>query len=109
MAEPSLIERALQNLITNAQRFCVDKITVEISVEGEQILLSVTDDGEGILAQDQLKIFEPFYRSETSTNGNKGHGLGLAIIKRIMDRHQGKVTLKSQPGFTQFTLIWHKK
>ncbi|ACJ27688.1 Sensor protein RstB, putative [Shewanella piezotolerans WP3] len=108
MAEPSLIERALQNLITNAQRFCVDKIAVEISVQAEQVLLSVTDDGEGILQQDQLKIFEPFYRSETSTNGNKGHGLGLAIIKRIMERHQGRVTLESQPGFTQFTLIWHK-
>ncbi|PKG55971.1 ATP-binding protein [Shewanella sp. GutDb-MelDb] len=106
-ADPSLIERALQNLITNAQRFGVEKITVEISRKGKQICLSVTDDGEGILAQDQLKIFEPFYRSDTRCNGNKGHGLGLAIIKRIMERHQGDVSLKSHPGFTQFTLTWH--
>ncbi|MFT5789855.1 MAG: two-component system OmpR family sensor kinase [Shewanella sp.] len=106
-ADPSLIERAVQNLITNAQRFAVDKITVEISTQDKQILLSVTDDGEGILAQDQLKIFEPFYRSDTHYNGNKGHGLGLAIIKRIMERHQGDVSLKSHPGVTQFTLTWY--
>ncbi|QQX81238.1 GHKL domain-containing protein [Shewanella sp. KX20019] len=107
-AEPSLIERAVQNLVTNAQRFSVKKITVEISTQGKQVLLSVTDDGEGILAQDQLKIFEPFYRSDTRYNGNKGHGLGLAIIKRIMERHQGDVSLESHPGFTQFTLTWPK-
>ncbi|MCL1058808.1 ATP-binding protein [Shewanella gelidimarina] len=107
-ADPSLIERALQNLITNAQRFGVEKITVEISSKGKQICLSVTDDGEGILAQDQLKIFEPFYRSDSRCNGNKGHGLGLAIIKRIMERHQGDISLKSHPGFTQFTLTWHQ-
>lgn len=109
MAEPSLIERALQNLITNAQRFCVDSITVEIKIKNNNVLLLVTDDGEGIPAQDQAKIFEPFYRSDTSTNGNKGHGLGLAIINRIMERHQGKVTLSSRPGFTQFSLFLPKR
>ncbi|WOT04513.1 ATP-binding protein [Shewanella youngdeokensis] len=108
MAEPSLIERALQNLITNAQRFAASRITVAISTQDEEVLISVTDDGEGILPQDQEKIFEPYYRSATSANGNKGHGLGLAIIKRIMDRHQGEVSVASQPGKTQFTLTWHK-
>ncbi|MGS0689951.1 ATP-binding protein [Shewanella sp. 0m-4] len=106
VAEPSLVERALQNLITNAQRFSIDDIKVNIAIDSKAVTLSVTDDGEGILEEDQGKIFEPFYRSASSKNGNKGHGLGLAIIKRIMERHHGEVTLLSQPGFTQFTLVW---
>ncbi|GIU22148.1 ATP-binding protein [Shewanella schlegeliana] len=106
VAEPSLVERALQNLITNAQRFSIDDIIVKISQDSDGVTLSVTDDGEGILEEDQSKIFEPFYRSASSKNGNKGHGLGLAIIKRIMDRHHAEVSLQSRPGFTQFTLFW---
>ncbi|ABV86204.1 ATP-binding protein [Shewanella pealeana] len=108
IAEPSLVERALQNLITNAQRFSTDDIKVKISQDTDGIRLSVTDHGEGILEEDQSKIFEPFYRSSSSKNGNKGHGLGLAIIKRIMDRHHAEVSLQSRPGFTQFTLFWPK-
>ncbi len=108
IAEPSLVERALQNLITNAQRFSTDDIKVKISQDTDGIRVSVTDHGEGILVEDQSKIFEPFYRSSSSKNGNKGHGLGLAIIKRIMERHHAEVSLQSRPGFTQFTLFWPK-
>lgn len=106
VAEPSLVERALQNLITNAQRFSIDDIVVKLSQDSDGVRLSVTDGGEGILEEDQSKIFEPFYRSASSKNGNKGHGLGLAIIKRIMDRHHAEVSLQSRPGYTQFTLFW---
>ncbi|MCG9729827.1 ATP-binding protein [Shewanella sp. Isolate13] len=106
VAEPSLVERALQNLITNAQRFSTGDIIVKIAQDSDGVHLSVTDDGEGILEEDQSKIFEPFYRSASSKNGNKGHGLGLAIIKRIMDRHHAEVKLTSRPGLTQFTLFW---
>nr|WP_250885631.1 ATP-binding protein [Shewanella jiangmenensis] len=103
-ADPSLIERALQNLITNAQRFAKSSIDVRLILEGDSWLLSVTDDGEGIPELDQAKIFEPFYRVSSSQNGNKGHGLGLAIIKRIMQRHKGSVSLESRPGHTCFSL-----
>jgi len=106
MGDPSLIERAIQNLITNAQRFGRQSIQVEIKQTPELISLSVTDDGQGIPFEDQCKIFEPFYRSQSVQNGNKGHGLGLAIIKRIMERHNGKVTLESREGYTCFTLMW---
>lgn len=106
MGDPSLIERAIQNLITNAQRFGRQSIQVEIKQTQAVISLSVTDDGQGIPLEDQCKIFEPFYRSQSVQNGNKGHGLGLAIIKRIMERHKGKVTLESREGYTCFTLLW---
>ncbi|QLE84420.1 two-component sensor histidine kinase [Shewanella sp. Scap07] len=106
MGDPSLIERALQNLVTNAQRFSEHNIDISLINQGNRICLTVTDDGPGIAEQDQEMIFEPFYRSKVVQNGNKGHGLGLAIIKRIMERHQGEVKLSSQPGKTAFTLIW---
>ncbi|MFV7782626.1 sensor histidine kinase [Shewanella marisflavi] len=106
MGDPSLIERALQNLIINAQRFATSEITIAISQDHKSVQLKVIDDGPGIAEEDQQKIFEPFYRSKVVQNGNKGHGLGLAIIKRIMHRHSGQVTLQSRPGETIFTLIW---
>ncbi len=106
MGDPSLVERALQNLIINAQRFATSEITIAISQDNKSVQLKVIDDGPGIAEEDQQKIFEPFYRSKVVQNGNKGHGLGLAIIKRIMHRHSGQVTLQSRPGETIFTLIW---
>lgn len=106
IGDPLLIERAIQNLITNAQRFGRKSIKVKIEQSEKQVTLSITDDGQGIPVEDQAKIFEPFYRSQSVQNGNKGHGLGLAIIKRIMDRHEGKVTLESTDGHTCFTLFW---
>ncbi|ACA85322.1 ATP-binding protein [Shewanella woodyi] len=106
MGDPSLIERAIQNLITNAQRFAQDAIDIKIEQNKQLVTLSVTNDGPGIPKEDQAKIFEPFYRSKSVQNGNKGHGLGLAIIKRIMERHQGEVELISSEEKTSFILTW---
>ena len=106
IGNPSLIERAIQNLITNAQRFAQDAIDIKIEQNKQLVTLSVTNDGPGIPKEDQAKIFEPFYRSKSVQNGNKGHGLGLAIIKRIMERHQGEVELISSEEKTSFILTW---
>ncbi|BDM63403.1 two-component sensor histidine kinase [Shewanella sp. NFH-SH190041] len=106
--EPALIERALQNLITNAQRYAASYIRIELQETDEQISLSVIDDGRGIPAEEQEKIFEPYYRSKHNRNEDKGYGLGLAIITRIMDRESGKVILTSHPGYTCFSLCWPK-
>ncbi|MGL4937750.1 ATP-binding protein [Shewanella sp.] len=109
VGEPNLIERALQNLLTNAQRFARQAIRVKVSHNSQQISLSVSNDGESISEADLPKVFEPFYRSQTEQNGNNGHGLGLAIIKRIMQRHQGSVHVSSHPTQTCFTLIWPQR
>ncbi|QYX65754.1 GHKL domain-containing protein [Shewanella putrefaciens] len=107
--EPALIERALQNLLTNAQRFARTEIVIEVKQTQHRVNLSVSNDGEPIPAVDLPKVFEPFYRSQSVQNGNKGHGLGLAIIKRIMQRHQGNVSVTSDAQHTRFNLIWPKK
>ncbi|KFZ36941.1 histidine kinase [Shewanella mangrovi] len=104
LAESSLIERALQNLLTNAQRFANHHIVVQLTMSNTDVLIAVHDDGEGISKADQQKIFTPFVRSDSERNANKGFGLGLAIISRIMQRHEGAVLLNSEPGHTCFTL-----
>ncbi|MGI2150153.1 ATP-binding protein [Shewanella baltica] len=109
LGEPALIERALQNLLTNAQRFARTEIIIEVKQTQHRVNLGVSNDGEPIPAVDLPKVFEPFYRSQSVQNGNKGHGLGLAIIKRIMQRHQGNVSVTSDEQHTRFNLIWPKK
>ncbi|SUI78789.1 ATP-binding protein [Shewanella morhuae] len=106
LGEPALIERTLQNLLTNAQRFARTEIIIEVKQTQHRVNLSVSNDGELIPAVDLPKVFEPFYRSQSVQNGNKGHGLGLAIIKRIMQRHQGDVSVSSNPYQTCFNLNW---
>lgn len=106
--EPTLIERALQNLLSNAQRYANSKIEVSLRQTQRSNCITVADDGRGIPEDEHEKIFAPYYRSKQNRNEDKGYGLGLAIISRIMSRTGGKVTLKSQPGDTRFTLCWPK-
>lgn len=108
-AEPILVERALQNLINNAIRYANTQIKVSIVHDANDVVISVTDDGIGIPEAEQQKVFEPFYRSKSSQNDGKGYGLGLAIITRIMSRHQGKVNLVSHSGMTCFSLDFPMK
>ena len=92
----SLIERACQNLITNAVRYAKQQVVICANIEDEQLVITVSDDGCGIPKQDQDKIFEPFTRINKSRNKKDGgFGLGLAIVKRIVDLHQGLCQVKS--------------
>ncbi|GGI70343.1 ATP-binding protein [Shewanella gelidii] len=108
LGENQLIERALQNLISNAQRFAKSRIDVFVKrtvIQGKSYYqLSVIDDGEGISAAEQAKVFDPFYRIQSQQNGSTGHGLGLAIVTRVAESHQGWVNVSSRPGHTQFVI-----
>ncbi|NQY88414.1 MAG: hypothetical protein HRT51_11840 [Colwellia sp.] len=86
----SLIERACQNLITNAVRYAKKQVVIYAKIEDKQLVITVSDDGCGIPTKDQEKIFKPFTRINKSRNKKDGgFGLGLAIVKRIVDLHQG--------------------
>ena len=102
-----LIERASQNLITNAIRYADKKVEIKATIQNNRLIISVSDDGCGIDDKDQESIFQAFTRLDKSRNKEQGgFGLGLAIVKRIMDWHQGQCTIeKSTMGGAKFSLI----
>lgn len=74
-------------------------ITVDLRKRHHEILLEVTNTGEGITSEHLEKIFDRFYRNDPSrTRKNGGNGLGLAIAKSIVEKHKGKISVKSVPG-----------
>jgi two-component system, OmpR family, sensor kinase len=96
------IRQVLVNLIENAKRFSEPKSEIEIAIgqktEGE-VVLEVIDHGEGIPKQLREKIFERFYRADSSRNRDTGGtGLGLAIVKEIVALHKGRVEVKETKG-----------
>ncbi|MGL4474974.1 MAG: sensor histidine kinase [Shewanella sp.] len=104
MLEPSLIERALQNLLTNAARYHRHKIQVNLVRHCDTWQIDVENDGPAISEHEQQHIFEPFYRAANNQQQDRGFGLGLAIICRIMARHQGDISLTSNEQVTRFSL-----
>lgn len=100
-AEPTLLKRAVVNLIDNALKYSLADTVVEIGLEKENdgAVLTVLDQGYGI-APDQIEmIFDPFYRIDTShAKTIPGHGLGLPIVQWIAILHDAKIDIKSEPG-----------
>jgi two-component system phosphate regulon sensor histidine kinase PhoR len=99
--DPEAISQALINLLNNAIKYSTDTKAIAVSVrrEGDRVLLSVEDSGIGIPRSEHRRIFEKFYRVETSlVHTTKGSGLGLALVQHITEAHGGRVELKSAPG-----------
>ncbi|USU02093.1 sensor histidine kinase [Pseudomonas siliginis] len=94
---PTMIERAVDNLLRNAQRFnpSDQPIDLQAARQGERIVISVRDHGPGVQAEHLSQLAEPFYRAPGQTAA--GHGLGLAIAKRAAERHGGTLTLANHP------------
>ncbi len=95
-----LIERLLDNLLTNAIKYTKDKIIVSLKREFNQCSLSIEDNGIGIRKEDQNKIWDRFYQSDKSRNKSitNGIGLGLSFVKRIVEVHNGSISLISDLG-----------
>ena len=94
---PTMIERAVDNLLRNAQRFNPPGQSIELQAQrqGERILISVRDHGPGVEAEHLSQLGEPFYRAPGQTA--QGHGLGLAIARRAAERHGGSLILANHP------------
>jgi len=101
-----LLERACQNLITNAIRYAKQQIIITAKIQHNQLMISVDDDGEGIPKEEWTTIFEPFHRIDQSRNkALGGYGLGLAIVKKAADWHQGQCFVsESSLSGVSFTL-----
>ena len=98
------LEQVWHNLISNACKYSPEgsPVTVEIKVAGEnpgEAIIAVKDYGHGISPEDQQHIFDRFYRVRNrETAKTSGLGLGLFISHEIIEQHQGKMWLESQPG-----------
>jgi two-component system phosphate regulon sensor histidine kinase PhoR len=100
-ADKMRIGQVMTNLIVNAIKYGKDNgtVTVYLSVEGDEVSVSVKDDGPGIEPKHHARIFERFYRVDKSRSKDKGGtGLGLAIVKHIVEAHNYKVNIMSEPG-----------
>ena len=106
--DPEALSQALINLLNNAIKYSPEHkaITVSVRRELDRVLLSVSDRGMGIPRSEHRRIFEKFYRVETSlVHTTKGSGLGLALVQHITEAHGGHVELSSTPGEgSRFTL-----
>ena len=99
--DQDLLVTALRNLIDNAIRYSPENTRVGVGVRARDglVAVSVTDQGEGLSAEDQERVFERFYRVDSARSRHTGGtGLGLSIVKHVMANHGGEVTLWSQPG-----------
>ncbi|MFD2569617.1 sensor histidine kinase [Spirosoma soli] len=97
-AEESLLQTAFQNLMENGCKYSPDgRVSVRISFETGEVHLTISDHGYGIAQDDIPHIFEPFFRSD-ATMTIKGHGIGLALTKRIIELHRGQIAVGSTVG-----------
>lgn len=95
---PYLLQVAFLNLMENACKYSADRsCRVEIEVHGRILDIRFIDRGAGIDEKDRDKIFDLFYRG-ANKNKEKGNGIGLSIVKRIIEMHQGMILLSSVPG-----------
>jgi signal transduction histidine kinase len=100
-ADREALSQAVLNLLNNAVKFSREHKAVHVEVRsgGDKVLVSVADRGIGIAKGEQRKIFDKFYRAEDSlVHETKGSGLGLSLVRHIVEAHRGRVEVESAPG-----------
>ncbi len=98
---PDELNQVWTNLVHNALQAMDNRgrLTIDARQDDEQVIVSITDNGKGIPQDVSPKIFDPFF---TTKPAGEGSGLGLDIVRKIVDKHQGKITFESEPGKTIF-------
>ena len=109
-ANEELLKQIWINLVDNAVKFAPRCATVAIDIcaTAESFIVSVSNTGSEIPPEKQKRIFNKFYQADES-HAQEGNGIGLAIVKKIVDLHNGWVSLKSKDGMTEFTVELPKK
>ena len=97
-AEPKYLKQALINLLDNAEKYTSKGgVKIEIKKEKKFILIEIKDTGIGIAKKEQKKLFQKFSRTKRAEKQNTtGSGLGLFIVKQIVEEHQGKIEVSSE-------------
>ena len=101
LANETHFTNVIVNMLDNAIKYSDDEPKIDVYTEnvGTNIILKIADQGNGMSKQVAKRVFEKFYREHTGDVHNvKGHGLGLAYVKRIVEDHQGHITVESEKG-----------
>lgn len=102
------LHQAFNNLVNNAIKYTLEqgKISIRVNKKDGQIITQVEDTGVGILPGDQPYVFDKFFRSDQVRDNFQGSGLGLSIVKSVVERHNGRIWLFSIPEKgTTFTVV----
>jgi two-component system OmpR family sensor kinase len=104
MGDRDLLQLAVYNVLDNAVKFTQPQDTIELSAhaDNDHLVIQIEDSGPGIPAEDLPHVCEDLYRSQQA-HGIPGSGIGLAMVRGIIERHDGEVAIESWPG--QGTLV----
>lgn len=108
VADPDRLEQVVENLVANALKHTPSGGTIELCArtDGDAVIVSVIDSGDGIAGDHLPYVFDRFYKvdsARTNTHAT-GSGLGLSIVRAIVERHHGSIRVASAPGRTAFTV-----
>jgi len=96
--DPHLLQRALTNLLRNADRYAQQRVDLRLELQAGQVLICVEDDGPGIPEAERQRVLEPFERLDTARDRQSGgHGLGLSIVREIMQQQGGQIEIQDSP------------
>jgi signal transduction histidine kinase len=108
LADPGRLEQVIGNLVANALRHTAagGSIHLDAAVDAAGYRLQVVDSGDGIPAAHLPHVFDRFYKADSArTGGTGGSGLGLSIVRAIVERHGGTIAVESRPGRTAFVIL----
>jgi two-component system OmpR family sensor kinase len=101
LGDEARLRQVLGNLVANALQHTPDSagITVRVGTDNDHAVLEVCDEGPGMTIQDAHRVFERFYRADSSrTRASGGTGLGLSIVDSLVHAHDGTVSITTAPG-----------
>jgi two-component system, OmpR family, phosphate regulon sensor histidine kinase PhoR len=96
-ADPASLDRILTNLLSNALKYSEREVVVRAMSSGENVVVSVSDQGPGIPLEDQPRLFTRYYRGQAGRGPREGLGLGLYITRMLVEAHGGRIWVESEP------------
>ena len=104
VGDPHRVRQVIRNLVSNALKYGGADITIRSSYDGDQALLVVSDDGDGVPLDEAERVFEPYERAHSAPGVTGSMGLGLAVSLRLARAMHGDLSYRRVDGRTEFTL-----